>query len=254
MEMAIIYGVITLHNDYLRSAEFIKSLGNDLMFPHVSASDFGLGDYDTYHHEGMLTYNYTWDNMVISYAQTTGAAIFDDQHLKFFILKMEHILRNIDFVKAIMHLESTESLEGANLFWEKKEHRYFDKQEDLANEVMIETDEWNFGFGRRSLSGYLDEQADKIWHSFKYHPYPPRFPKQFVDAFFGRMSELIDKYGAAEIPIETEFESKLTSITTQQIVNYLLFKKIIAPADTSENLRIVKVIKPELLNIESLYL
>ncbi|PWK78999.1 hypothetical protein LX99_01453 [Mucilaginibacter oryzae] len=254
MEMAVIYGAITLHHDYVGSVDFIKSLGNDLMFPPINTSDFGLGDYNNYHHEGVLMYNYTWDNMVISYAQTIGAAVFDEEDFKLFILKMEHVLRNIDFVKAIFHFQSAESLETANLFWEKREHRSYRKPEDLEKHCLVETDEWNFGFGNRSLKGYLDEPADKIWHSFKNHPYPPRFPEQSVRAFFGRMNALIDKYGAAEIPIGNEFESELPGITTRQIVSYLLFKKIITPADTNENSRIFKVIKPELLNIESLYL
>jgi hypothetical protein len=127
MEMAVIYGAITLHEDFTRSIEFIKSLGKDVMFPPINTSDFGLGDYNDYHHEGVLMYNYSWDNMIISYANTYGAAIFDMGYLELFILKMEHILRNIDFAKAILHIESVESLENADLFWEKKRNVFINK-------------------------------------------------------------------------------------------------------------------------------
>lgn len=253
MEMAVIYGAITLHEDYASSIEFIKSLGKDSMFPAINTSDFGLGDYDNYHYEGKLTYNYSWDNMVISYAHTMGAAIFEERHLQLYILKMEHILRNIDFVQAIIHMQSVESSENADLFWEKREHRYFDKPEEIQNEHLIETDEWNFGYGRRSLNGYLNEPADKIWHSFEDHPYPVRFSEEFIGVFFDRIKELMQEYRTKGIP-RAAFEkgSLFPAFELRNMVNYLQFKKIFT-VEIEEDLELIQVIRPELLKIHCLY-
>jgi hypothetical protein len=253
MEMAVIYGAITLHRDYISSTNFIKSIGKDLMFPDINTSDFGLGDYDNYHYEGKLTYHYSWDNMILSYAHTTGAAIFEKAHFEMFILKMEHILRNIDFVKAIIHIQSAESLENANLFWEKKDHRYFDKPEEIQNECLIETDEWNFGYGKRSLTGYLDEPISTTWHSLKDHPYPARFSEEFTLLFFNHIKLLVQDYGTKSIP-RTVFEkdSLLAKFELRNMINYLFFKKVIY-VGMEENMEIVKIIRPELLEIDSLY-
>lgn len=253
MEMVVIYGAITLHEEYIRSTNFIKSLGNDVMFPPINTSDFGLGDYDNYHYEGTLTYHYSWDNMIISYAHTMGAAIFYEPDFKVFILKMEHILRNIDFVQAIIHIQSVESGENADLFWEKKEHRYFDKLEEIENEHLTQTDEWNFGYGKRSLTGYLDEPIDTTWHSLKGHPYPACFSKEFTRLFFDRMKVLMQDYGTKAIP-RPEFE-KDRLLYTQELrgmISYLAFKKLIN-VEIENSVEAIQIIKPDLLNIDCLY-
>jgi len=253
MEMVVIYGAITLHENYLGSVEFIKSLGKDPMFPAISTLDFGLGDYDDYHYEGKLTYDYTWDNMIISYSNSTGAAIFDERNLRLYILKMEHILRNIDFVQAIIHIQSVESSENANLFWEKKQHRYFDKPDELKNELLIETDEWNFGFGRRSLPGYLEEPTDKIRHSLEAHPYPVLFSREIRQVFYNHIKELMREYETKGIPRTAfEKETRLPAFELRNIINYLQFKKTVI-IEIEEDLEVVRVIKPDLLKMDCLY-
>jgi hypothetical protein len=252
MEMAVIYGAIILHQDYVGSIDFIKSLGKDFMYPSINTSDFGLGDYDNYHYDGKLTYNYTWDNMVISYAHTMGAAIFEKPHFETYILKVEHILRNIDFVKAIVHIQSVESLESADLFWEKKEHRYFDKVEKIEKEHLIETDEWNFGFGRRSLTGYLDEPIDTTWHSSENHPYPVVFSEEFTHLFFDRIKASILEYGTKGIPRPDLEKDLLDKLELRKMINYLLFKKLIN-VEMEDNIERVHVLHPNLMNIDFLY-
>ncbi len=253
MEMAVIYGAITLHRDYIRSTNFIKSLGTDLMFPSISTSDFGLGDYNDYHHEGTLMYNYSWDNMIISYAHTTGAAIFEEPNFKVFILKMEHILQNIDFAKAIIHIQSVESLENADLFWKKKEH-HIRKQESLEKEYLTEAEEWYFGYGKRSLAGYLDESIDTIWHSLKDHPYPARFSEEFTRLFFDRIDVLMKNYGTKGIP-RPEFEKDplLFTLELRGMICYLLFKKIVT-VELEDNSETIQVVRPDLLKINCLYI
>jgi hypothetical protein len=252
MEMAVIYGAITLHEDYIRSIEFIKSLEKDVMFPSINTSDFGLGAYNDYHHEGVLMYNYSWDNMIISYSNTCGAAIFDMGYLELFILKMEHILRNIDFAKAILHIESVESLENADLFWEKKRNRNH-KQERLEKEQIAETGEWYFGYGKRSLAGYLVEPVEHIWHSFKDHLYPAKFSEGFARLFFDTIQGLLQQYGTKGIPRpELEKELILDPWELRKIISYLSFKKVI-DVEAEYGVEVVQVIKPDMLKIELLY-
>ena len=253
MEMAVIYGAITLHEHYVRSIEFIKSLGKDSMFPAINTSDFGLGDYDNYHHEGVLMYDYSWDNMIISYGHTTGAAIFDMGYLELFILKMEHILRNIDFDKAILHIQSVESLENADLFWEKKRH-HIRKQESLDEEYLVEAEEWYFGYGKRSLAGYLDQPVESIYgHSFKNHPYPVKFSEEFTSLFFNNIQASILHYGTEGIPrTELEKDPLLDKLELRKIISYLSFKKVIN-VETDRAMEVVQVIRPDLLKVEYLY-
>lgn len=253
MEMAIIYGAITLHKDYVNSVDFIRSLGPDLMFPAINTSDFGLGDYNNYHHEGRLMYDYSWDNMVISYAHTTGAAILHDLNLKIFTLKFEHVLRNVDFVQATIHMQSAESLENISLFWEKREHRYFDTSEDLVDEVLIETDEWNFGYGMRTLNGYLKEPVEHVRTITNHHPYPMQFSEEFSWIFFDLTTDLMQKYGAKGIP-RPEFEKNLflSPIELRGMISYLQFKKVISVENDGAG-EMVNVIAPELLRAEYLY-
>jgi hypothetical protein len=252
MEMAVIYGAITLHEEYIRSVDFIRSLGKDLMFPSISTSDFGFGDYNNYHHEGSLMYHYSWDNMIMSYAHTCGAAIFDTGYLELFILKMEHILKNIDFDKAILHLQSVESLESADLFWRKK-RQGIRKQERLQEECSVEAEEWYFGYGKRSLAGYLNEPVEAIEHSLKNHPYPARFSEEFASLFFDRIQLLVQDYGSKSIP-RTAFEndSLLSKFELRNMINYLFFKKLIY-VGMEENVEVVQIIRPDLLKIDDLY-
>ena len=252
--MVVMYGAITLHRDYLRSTEFIKSLGADWAFPQINASDFGLGDPDNYIYEDTLVYDYDWDNMVISYAHTTFAAIFDETYLAVFILKMEHILRNIDFAKAIVHMQSVESSQNVDLFWEKKEHRFFKEPEQLEEEYLVETDEWNFGYGRRSLAGYLEQPVNEIWHSLKDHPYPPRFSEEFSQAFLDRVSLLIKDYGTNKIPrAALDADGLLPKFELRNMMSYLVFKKLITIVEVENKFEAFQVIKPDLLKIEYLY-
>ncbi|RFZ94404.1 hypothetical protein D0C36_02300 [Mucilaginibacter conchicola] len=249
MEMVVIYGAITLHRDYIRSIDFIKSLEDHLKFPEISTSDFGLGDYNRYYHENNLMYDYSWNNMIISYACTTGAAIFDDGNLDLFILKMEHVLRNIDFAKAIVHIQSVESSENADLFWEKREHRYFDSQLDLEEQHLFETDEWNFGYGRRSLTGYLIDSEENIWHSLNEHPYPAILSEKYFRNFVDRIKQAGDDWVSMS-DLEKAFLPN--QIELRRIINYLGFKKTIS-VKTENGQKWIRVVRPDFLNIELFY-
>jgi len=254
MEMAILYGAITLHHDYIRSTDFIKTLGKDLMFPPISTSDFGLGDYNNYFYDGNLMYHYSWDNMILSYASTMGAAVFENPNFNLYILKMEHVLRNIDFVNAIIHIQSVESSESADLFWENKMHRYFDKSEEIKTEHLFETDEWNFGYGKRSMKGYLNETAEDTWHTLNNHSYPAHFSEEFTQLFFERIEILTQIYGSNEIP-RTLFETDaiLKTHELRSMISYLLFKKIITVVEMKNTLEAIQIIRRDLLDFRSLY-
>lgn len=251
--MAVTYGAITLREDYKHSTDFIKSLGKDILYPKISTSDFGLGDYDNYFHGDVLTYHFSWDNMVISYANTTSASVLRES-LGLYILKMEHILRHIDFAKAIFHMQSMESAASTNLFWENRMHRHFDTPDRLSKNLLIETDEWNFGYGKRALTGYLDEPDIYAKESFTLNPYPAKFSDEATRLFFNGINASLQNSPQTDIDTKTiKGDEYAVDMEISDIISYLSFKKVIEPVFDDRKLQAFKIIKPEKLNIDLLY-
>lgn len=156
MEYTSIYGYIKIERDYQKSADFIKTLGIDESYPFINTNMFSLGDYER---------PYYYENPIFGFAATYkyfGLELRDWNH---FILKIENILRNIDFENAQFHVES--SIGDFTLYWHSLEKNFYTKENENGKLVQLtKTDEWYFGFGKRSVFiGELNET--QVFHDFE---------------------------------------------------------------------------------------
>ncbi len=147
------YGYIKIDRDYEESVNHIKSLGKDDSYPFINTSMFSFGDYEI---------PYYYENMIFGFAATYKYFGFELSDWNNFIIKIENILRNVDFENAQFHIES--SFGDFTLFWTTqgpslsgKEH----EEEYLKEYLLTKTDEWYFGFGKRSVfTGYIESLED----------------------------------------------------------------------------------------------
>lgn len=141
MEYNSIYGYIKIDRDYHKSVDFIKRLGKDEHFPFINTNMFSFGDPEI---------PYYYENHILSFAATYKYFGLELSDWNDFILKIEHILRNIDFDSAQFHIES--AIGDYTLYWMKQ------KNIDCKEYKLTETSEWLFGFGKRSVFvGYPDK-------------------------------------------------------------------------------------------------
>ncbi len=137
--MSIIHGRIELYGDYKKSISYLESLKMDSSFPFLNSFMFNLVSPDEVKY---------YNSFVISFAMTYKGAEHD---LSTFILKFEEVLRNIDFDTVKLQLE-TEILGTYNFFWKSK---LGFGAENIVDEKLIETADWYFGTGSRSMFGVL---------------------------------------------------------------------------------------------------
>lgn len=174
MEYNSIYGAIKIDRDYANSIAFIKSLGEDKIYPFINTNMFGLGEY---------VRPYYYENMLITFGTTYKSFGLDLIDWNLFILKMEHILRNIDFESAQFHIDS---YVGDFVFhWGNKKKVLSHWKDDYKKDEykLIETEEFYFGFGDRGLSiNYPDPRYKPEFDELSYadFSYPIKFHK---DAF-----------------------------------------------------------------------
>lgn len=150
MEYTSIYGYIKIDRDYHKSVDFIKTLEKDNTYPFINTNMFSFGDHEV---------PYYYENILLGFAATYKYFGMDTSDWNDFILKMEHILRNIDFENAQFHVES--ALGDYTLFWANRKSAATEKNEaDFLSEYrLIKTEEWYFGFGKRSpFIGYPDDE------------------------------------------------------------------------------------------------
>lgn len=149
MEFDSIHGYIKIYNGYTRATNFIKGLGKDETYPSINANMFSFGDWEI---------PYFYHNIMFGFAATYKNFGYELSDWNNFILKIENILRNIDFVNAQFHVSS--SLGEITLYWQKKGSSHLGKENDerfIKEYCLIKTDEWYFGFGKRSpQTGYPD--------------------------------------------------------------------------------------------------
>ncbi|WP_114939107.1 hypothetical protein [Mucilaginibacter endophyticus] len=149
MEFDTIYGYIKIDRDYSKSVDFIKSLGKDESYPFVNTNMFSFGDYEI---------PYFYENPIFGFAATYKNFGYDLSDWNDFILKIENILRNIDFDNAQFHVFS--SIGDFTLFWRKRGSSLLGEENDrkyIAKYSLTKTPEWYFGFGRRSpFTGYTN--------------------------------------------------------------------------------------------------
>ena len=122
---SIVHGRIVLDRDFEKSRNSINSLGKDSTFPQLSTEMFGTGiSQPTYYEDPVIVFGATYKQV--------------EYHWTSFILKFEHILRNVGFETAKIQLE-TEILGTYNFSWISKSN-----QTDLSfgpKAQLIETDE-----------------------------------------------------------------------------------------------------------------
>jgi hypothetical protein len=166
MEYTSIYGYIKIDREYLKSIETIKNIGRDKNYPYISTNMFSLGDDGFY-----------YENIFIGFATTYKYFGLDLIDWNEFILKMEGILRNIDFENAQFHVNS--AVGNYTLFWTRKGPSLLGEENArkyIEGKKLIKTNEWYFGFGERdpftgsllrSLEGYEDLR-NLTYLGFKY--------------------------------------------------------------------------------------
>lgn len=151
---SIVHGRITLDSDFKKSQEFIKSIGKNNEYTHMTAEMYGLGITEiTYDQKPVIVFGATYKQIEYDWSC--------------FVLEFESVLRNISFDTAKITLE-TEIYGTYNFFWKSKHTKEsFDSKEHL-----IETDAWFFGFGNRDRWGFLEREleASQIFdfENFKY--------------------------------------------------------------------------------------
>jgi len=187
MEYNSIYGVIKIDRDYAKSVAYIKSIGEDPFYPFINTNMFGLGEYvRPYYYENMLiTFGTTYKNF--------GYRLID---WNLFILKIENILRNIDFKHAKFHIDSYTG--DFVFYWVNKSKVLSHWQNDYKKDEwkLIETDEFYFGFGDRPLTTpdpddrYKKELDELDWEGFSY---PVKFSEEAlhkVEVFNKKMQSI----------------------------------------------------------------
>ena len=163
---SIVTGRIVISNHIEQAREFIQTFENDKHYPWIRTEMFGLGV-----NKGPFFYG----EQVITFGATYKGVEYD---WKYFILKFEHILRNIDFNTAKIQLE-TEFLGTYDFFWKKKVNgKEFEKEDRL-----IETEEWFFGFGSRCLHGFLNTDTDEPVFSMEEFTYPVTHDESETEAY-----------------------------------------------------------------------
>src|SRR3569833_4292 len=183
MEYTSVYGAIKIDRDYANSAAFIRSIGEGDGFPFITTNMFGLGDYAR---------PYYYENMLITFGTTYKYFGLDLIDWNIFILKIENILRNIDFESAKFHVDG--SINDCVLYWaNKQKHHVGDYRDDKYK--LIETDDIIFGFGNRTLDiARPDKRYEKAYDeiSIDGFSYPIKFSEdayQKVRTFNERMKD-----------------------------------------------------------------
>lgn len=138
----IIHGRITLKGDIEAAQKFVRELRDD-NYPKICTEMFSIGATEYYSF---------YEEPVIAFA-ATYKSVEDDWDC--FILKFEHLLRNIEFDTAKLQME-TEYFGDYHFFWKSKtEHTRFEEKDKF-----IEMPEWFFGYGYRCVWGILEKGQD----------------------------------------------------------------------------------------------
>ncbi len=205
---SIVHGRILLDRDFKESQDFINSLGTDNVYPQLNSEMFGIGISEpTYYEYPVVVFGATYKE--VEYDWTS------------FILKFEHILRNVGFDTAKIQLE-TEVLGTYNFFWKSKHSKKsFDEKETL-----IETEEWFFGYGNRGRWGLLDKEIEDFQiFDFENFKYPIEFSNTQKNVFT-RIIDSIDNQTEQKLyPYPNEFHFRETYDLLFPILNKLSFER-----------------------------
>jgi hypothetical protein len=164
----IVHGRIALKGnskDFNAARAFISSLKFDDSYPAIRSEMFSYGAKKNYYFEPAIAFASTYKGM--------------EDYLTPFIIKFEHVLRNISFTTAKIQVE-TESMGTYNFFWKTKAgNENFTEKEGLT-----ETEEWYFGEGFRSMHGLLltDLKDEDTARGLGFE-YPIRFDQNILNDF-----------------------------------------------------------------------
>lgn len=157
-----VYGRITVDKDFDKVKTYFKSIQPDNSFPFITPEMFNVGSTST-----PLFY----DELIITFGATYKAV---EDCWADFIVKFERILEKIEFVTAVIHLE-TEFMGTYCFFW-----KYKMPNDNFSSDYrLIEMPKWFFGVGNRDMWGQLLDLLDNK------HDYPFGFsyPVQANPAF-----------------------------------------------------------------------
>ena len=173
-EWNYIYGAILIE-DYIKTAELIESLGKDKEYPFINAQMF---------HFGEMEIPYYYEDILLTFSATYKGFGYDKKDWKVFILKMEHILRNIGFKSAQFHASGV--YDEVSLFWFNSKHASSKLKEkyQTAEYDLIKTDEWYFGYGNRDL--HFAHLNAKEYAKLDI-PYPIDYDKNVIREFVNRI-------------------------------------------------------------------
>jgi hypothetical protein len=195
----IIHGRITLKGDVEASQKFVREL-RDNNYPKICTEMFSTGATERYSF---------YDEPVIAFA-ATYKSVEDDWDC--FILKFEHLLRNIEFNTAKLQME-TEYLGDYHFFWKSKTER--DSFEE--KEKLIETPEWHFGYGYRSMWGTLDEEQD----GEAVFPFDFEYPVRPDETLFAELSRMAKAMELGNLPKTVFVNDHLSGEMQQSTKLYL---------------------------------
>jgi len=189
---SIVHGRILLDRDEKASQDFIKSLGEDKYWPQISTEMFGTGkELPNYYEYSVITFGATYKEVEDGWTS--------------WILKFEHILRNVGFDTAKIQLE-TEQEGNYDFFWRSKNRGtdHFDQKDKL-----IETDEWFFGYGYRDRWGFLNSNVEinQYENISQYGRFPFKYPIVFTKEQKESYLEILnnieyDKVGIKQYPLK----------------------------------------------------
>lgn len=164
-EISIVHGIIKIEDLNLYK-EVVKSMEIDENYPWIRPEMLNLcGEERPYYYENPIaTFGATYKNL-------DGGVSWSE-----FILKFEHLLKQIKFDFARIRLE-TEFMGDYEFFWGAK--RGVEK-EFYAEKHLIESEKWFFGYGIRHMFGGLKEKEAKLPFDFQY---PIEFDSEIKEAF-----------------------------------------------------------------------
>ncbi|MDY0089548.1 MAG: hypothetical protein RBR78_04195 [Flavobacteriaceae bacterium] len=113
-EYTSIYGYIKIYpssrlDSYSKAVDFIKSLGKDESYPFINSNMFSFGDCEI---------PYYYEDIMLGFASTYKYFGYELKDWNRFVLKIENILRNIDFENAQFHIDSAWG--EFTMYWQSK--------------------------------------------------------------------------------------------------------------------------------------
>lgn len=176
---SLVHGYILLGEKEKEALAYIHSLGRDKLYPSINSNMFTSSDND---------YPDWYDNNVLGFAATYKQIEFDDDWFCFMI-KFEHILKNIDFESVLINLDS-EFCGSFHFYWQKTLRQNIDRPEEF---IYNEVNNWYFGYayGKQYDAPMKPLNTGNLVPpgNFKY---PLEFPKEQVH-LFNDFLERIDK-------------------------------------------------------------